>query len=151
MVALATRVTPELARLPVYVRGGAILPEAPLVQSTGETPKGPLTLRIYVGDNCKGSLYLDDGVSFDYQQGKYLREQFTCNVDADRLQISIGEKEGSFAPWWTETRLEIYGWTPKLGSVIRDGKKADIAIENTQPAIVLAIPDRAGRTSLILQ
>lgn len=151
MVALATRVTPELATLPVYVRGGAILPMAPLVQSTDETPRGPLTLRIYVGDNCKGSLYFDDGISFSYQQGKYLREQFTCNVDADRLQISIGEREGSFAPWWTETRLEIFGWTPKLGSVIQDGKKAEIAIEHIQPAIVLTIPERAGGTSLVLQ
>jgi hypothetical protein len=40
-------VTPKLEQLPVYVRGGSILPIAPLTQSTAEVPKGPLTLRVF--------------------------------------------------------------------------------------------------------
>jgi len=34
------RVTPELSQLPVFVRAGSILPIAPVVQSTNETPQG---------------------------------------------------------------------------------------------------------------
>ena len=45
-------VTPELAVLPVYVRGGSIVPMQPLTQSTMEVPKGPLTLRVYPGNHC---------------------------------------------------------------------------------------------------
>jgi alpha-glucosidase len=40
-------VTPTLEQLPVFIRGGSILPIAPLTQSTSETPAGPLTLRVY--------------------------------------------------------------------------------------------------------
>ena len=43
-------VTPTLQDLPVYVRAGSILPIAPLVQSTAETPQGPLTLRVFPPD-----------------------------------------------------------------------------------------------------
>jgi len=42
------RVTPSVDVLPVYVREGAILPIAPLTQSTKETPQGALTLRVYL-------------------------------------------------------------------------------------------------------
>ena len=40
---------PALDQLPVYVRGGTILPMQPLIQSTEETPVGPLELRVYPG------------------------------------------------------------------------------------------------------
>ena len=60
-------ITPKLADLPVYVREGAILPIAPLTQSTEETPVGPLTLRVYAGENCHGDLYQDDGKSFAFR------------------------------------------------------------------------------------
>jgi alpha-glucosidase len=151
MVPLNVKVTPDLATLPVYVRGGAILPVAPLVQSTDETPKGAITLRIYVGEDCKGSLYLDDGKSFDYQQGKYLREQFTCRTDANRLEIHVGKREGSFAPWWTEVRLEIYGWNSKVNEVRRDGGAARIEVEQSQASISLTVPDNGDGTLLVLQ
>jgi len=42
-------VHPALDTLPVYVREGSILPMQPLTQSTNETPKGPLLLRVYPG------------------------------------------------------------------------------------------------------
>ena len=38
------RETPALERLPVFVRPGTILPRQPLVQSTAETPDGPLSV-----------------------------------------------------------------------------------------------------------
>ena len=63
-----------LDTLPVFVRAGSIVPEQPLVQSTDEKPQGPLTLRVYPptapGKDCDGSLYLDDGVSYDFQEGR---------------------------------------------------------------------------------
>ncbi len=47
-----TSETPRLDHLPVFVRPGTILPRQPLVQSTSETPKGPLQLDIYPGEDC---------------------------------------------------------------------------------------------------
>ncbi|HEY2859766.1 MAG TPA: TIM-barrel domain-containing protein [Terracidiphilus sp.] len=103
----------NLDTLPVFVRAGAIVPEQPLVQSTDETPRGPLTLRVYppVGFNkdCKGSLYLDDGVSFAYRKGDYLRETFTCRLSAQGIIVTIAKPEGSFAPWWKLLQVEVYG------------------------------------------
>ena len=86
-------VTPKLDQLPVYVRGGSILPIAPLTQSTAEVPSGPLTLRVYpldpslkiAGEGCEGEVYSDDGHTFAFRQGAYARIQFTMHYGVRRL------------------------------------------------------------------
>ena len=109
------RVQRSLDTLPVFVRAGAIIPEQPLVQSTDETPEGPLTLRVYpptgFNKDCKGSLYLDDGISYNFERGEFLREQFTCRLSAQGIIVTITAAEGSFAPWWKLLSIEIYGAT----------------------------------------
>lgn len=99
--------------LPVFVRAGAIVPEQPLVQSTDVKPVGPLTLRVYpptgLGKECAGTLYLDDGVSYNFRQGEFLRMGFTCRLTEGGLIVEVGAHEGSFAPWWTQLAIEVYG------------------------------------------
>jgi alpha-glucosidase len=103
----------SLDTLPVFVRSGAIVPEQPLVQSTEEKPQGPLTLRIYPptgpGKDCRGSLYLDDGVSYAFQKGEFLRVGFTCRETAHGLTVIVAPHQGSFAPWWKLVSMEVYG------------------------------------------
>jgi alpha-glucosidase len=111
-LALTAHVVPALDTLPVYVRGGAIIPQEPLVQSTQERPEGPLTLRVYVGDDCRGSLYADDGETFAYAHGDFLRMHFTCAVDSEGLHIGLSEHNGSYPAWWRTVRIEVYGWEP---------------------------------------
>ena len=124
---LAWRITPALDVLPVYVRAGSILPMQPLVQSTDETPQGPLELRVYPGQDCKGSLYLDDGTSFHYRQGDFLRETFTCETNGNGLRIKIAAHEGRFKPWWDEIKVRVYGARGQASQVNVDSKR----IENT--------------------
>ena len=107
---------PKLEELPVYVREGAIVPMQPLVQSTEERPKGPLTIRVYPATSarteCLGHVYLDDGKSFAYKNGAFLRESFTCSMAADgSVTVNLGAREGSFKPWWKEVRIEVIGFT----------------------------------------
>ncbi len=102
-----------LDTLPVFVRAGSIVPEQPLVQSTDETPQGPLTLRVYPPSgpekDCDGSLYLDDGVSYDFRKGDFLRVEFTCKQTAQGLMVTVAPHRGSFAPWWKLVSIEVYG------------------------------------------
>ena len=114
-------IQPTLEALPVYVRGGSILPLEPLTQSTMEKPVGPLTLRLYPASDlntpCTGEVYTDDGHSFAYRKENYARVSFSCSLAQDgSLTLRILPKEGTFTPWWTQYRLEIYNWTPKSGT-----------------------------------
>jgi alpha-glucosidase len=129
-------VTPKLDQMPVYVRGGTILPVAPLTQSTVEVPKGPLTLRIYpsaggsklAAEGCDGEVYSDDGESFAFRQGEYARIRFTCAVAPDgSVSVTIGNQEGSWKPWWHSYRIEVVGWTPKQKQGAVDGRNVPLA------------------------
>jgi alpha-glucosidase len=129
-------VTPRLDQMPVYVRGGTILPIAPLTQSTVEVPKGPLTLRVYLSaaelklgaQGCDGDVYNDDGESFAFRQGAYARIHFTCAVASDgSVSVTIGNQEGSWKPWWHSYRIELVGWTPRQKQGAVDGKNVPLA------------------------
>lgn len=110
-------IRPTIDTLPVFVKAGAIIPMQPLVQSTDETPRGPLTLRVFPGDDCHGSLYLDDGVSMAYQRGDMLRMEFTCEMAQDGLRLHLGQHRGAFHPWWNQIAVEVYGWDATAAEV----------------------------------
>jgi alpha-glucosidase len=99
-------ITPELDKLPIFVRAGTILPRQPLVQSTMETPTGPLELEVYPGPECKGELYLDDGVSVG---GARLRQNLQCSVTSDGVIVRFGARSGSYRPWWNKIAITVHG------------------------------------------
>jgi alpha-glucosidase len=138
---LSIRVSPQLASLPVYVRAGSILPIAPLVQSANETPKGPLTLRVYVGDSCAGELYQDDGKTYAYRQGGFLRMKFSCEKTPEGLTLKIGPHEGAYPAWWKDIHAEIFGWSSTQGKIFLNAKAASIPIERQPQKIALTIAD----------
>jgi alpha-glucosidase len=137
-------VEPSLAVLPVYVRGGTILPMEPLTQSTEEMPIGPLTLRVYAGDDCKGTLYQDDGKSYDFKRGQFLRMENNCSLEHNVLSVHVGRHEGSYKAWWSEITVEVYGWTaPEAHAKVGD-QTINATRNSTTQAWHVTIPDNGN-------
>lgn len=143
-------IKPQLDVLPVFVREGSIVPLQPLVQSTTETPKGPLTLRVYPGKDCKGDLYMDDGQSLAYKQGVFLRMEFTCSETPNSITVHIGSHQGSYVPWWKDLQVEIYGRTvsPQKVSIDGGGRKVEPFFDPLRHVTTLVIPDNGGGSDL---
>lgn len=150
----------NLDTLPVFVRAGAIVPQQPLVQSTDEKPQGPLTVRVYppTGSNkeCMGSVYLDDGVSFAYKKGDYLRETFSCEVSGQGVVVKVAKPEGSFAPWWKLLNIEVYGATKPVSdakaSGLDGGNPAAVstAYDSEHHRVTALVPDTGAGVELRL-
>jgi alpha-glucosidase len=104
------KITPNIASLPVFVRAGSIIPRQPLVQSTAENPAGPLTLDVYPGENCHGTLYWDDGHSMAFEHDSYLRQRIRCTSRPDGIDVQFGAREGQFKPWWHRLTVRIHDW-----------------------------------------
>jgi len=138
---LSVTVTPTLAQLPVFVRAGSILPIAPIVQSTNQTPQGALTLRIYAGDHCAGSLYQDDGKTYAFQHGEYLKVHFSCEITAQGLRLTLSSHEGAYPAWWKEIRAEVYGWSPKQNKVFANDKELPIPVDQNPQSIGFTLAD----------
>jgi alpha-glucosidase len=139
------KIKPVLAELPVFVRGGSIIPLQPLIQSTSEKPKGPLELRVYPGVDCHGSIYQDDGISFAYKQGEFLRQEFSCEASAGDVQLRFSAPEGSWAPWWKQTEVVLYGWQNAAANVTLNGQPVSGSrYDAARGVLQIKIPAPAG-------
>jgi alpha-glucosidase len=116
---------PKLDALPVFVRPGAIIAKQPLVQSTSETPSGPLELDVYPGDDCRGEIYLDDGISV---VGPWLRQEVTCVVTPAGVSLRFGERQGSYRPWWKQIAVTVHGAATKHMMIADQPHAATVAI-----------------------
>jgi len=80
--------------IPVYVRAGSILPLGPDVQYIGEKPDAPITLHVFEGANGAFTLYEDNGLTFDYEQGAF--SEIPIAWDEASRTLTIGQRRGSF-------------------------------------------------------
>ncbi len=142
--------TPQLQRLPVFVRPGAILPRQPLVQSTSQTPAGPLQLSIYPGGDCTGQLYFDDGLSFAYKKGDYLRQTVTCHLSPHGIDIELSKREGRFKPWWQQIDLCIYGVT-SVPRVMWGKKTVPSRYDAEQQTLRVTLPDIDRKSRVFIE
>ena len=83
----------DLETIPLHVRAGAILPLGPVRQYVEEQVDGPLTLIVFPGADGASSLYEDDGKSFEYRKGAFMRIAMVWR-DADR-RLSLRLAPGS--------------------------------------------------------
>jgi alpha-D-xyloside xylohydrolase len=91
--------------MPLYVRGGSIVPWGPKVQYAGEKKWENLELRIYPGADGTFTLYEDENNNYNYEQGKYSEITFQWNDKARTLTIK--DRKGSFPGMLTSRKFNI--------------------------------------------
>jgi alpha-glucosidase len=79
----------DLGDTPLYVRAGAVLPMGPARQYTNEPAAGPVTMTVYPGADGASSLYEDDGESFDFRNGQFMRIEMRWDDKARKLAIRL--------------------------------------------------------------
>ncbi|MDG2529114.1 TIM-barrel domain-containing protein [Caulobacter endophyticus] len=83
-----------LARMPLFVKAGAIVPTTVVQQYVGEKPDAPITLLVFTGKDGKYELYEDDGLSNGYARGAWARTPISYDDATGR--VTIGARSGSF-------------------------------------------------------
>ncbi len=142
--------TPKIDTLPVFVRGGAIIAHQPLVQSTSETPQGPLEIDVYPGSDCKGVLYTDDGHSQAYRRADFFRRTIRCAQTPEGIAISFLQPVGSFQPWWRQLRISVHGWSGPA-SVTINGTRMSSVLNASTRTITFNLRDRKGAMNLAIR
>jgi alpha-glucosidase/alpha-D-xyloside xylohydrolase len=79
----------DLGDMPLYVRAGAVLPTGPARQYTAEAVDGPLTMTVFPGASSVSSLYEDDGESFDFRNGEFMRIEMQWDDAARKLTLRL--------------------------------------------------------------
>lgn len=112
-----------LHRLPLYVRGGSVIPMQPAVQSTAELAGNTLSLHVYHGyESSDFDYYEDDGISYNYEQGDYISRKISYHPET--REITIGDTEGKYTSRFSRAELIFHGF-PENTEFRVNGKKAD--------------------------
>ena len=101
--------------IPIYQRGGTIIPKQERIRRASSLMHNdPYTLYVALDKNGKanGTLYIDDGQSFDYRQGKFIYTQF--NFDGKVLSGHLLENPDYKTKSWLE-RVVILGVDSNMG------------------------------------
>ncbi len=80
--------------MPLFMRAGSIVPTGPELQFAGETAWDPITLYVYAGADGAFTLYEDQGLTYDYEDGEYAEIPITW--DDETSTLTLGARQGSF-------------------------------------------------------
>jgi alpha-D-xyloside xylohydrolase len=129
-----------LARMPLFVKAGSIVPIGPAIQYTSEKLDGPITLYVYRGANGKFDLYEDDGVSYEYEKGAFSR--IPVSYDDASQSLVIGNRSGSF-PGMVEKRTFNVRWIePGEANAAELDTRSDATIEYSGQRLTVRPPTR---------
>ncbi|GLV82376.1 hypothetical protein Slala03_20650 [Streptomyces lavendulae subsp. lavendulae] len=89
-----------LDTLPLFVKGGAVVPMWPQMNHTGEKPVSTLTYDVHPRGNSTFSLYEDDGRTRAFESGAYARQRVDVTAPttgSGTVTVSVGAPDGSYA------------------------------------------------------
>ncbi len=110
-----------LERLPLFARGGSVIPTRSPVAHVGETAAEPLVLEVFPGGESRGELVEDDGETSAYRGGVVARTALRLwDRAGGRLRLEIGRREGPYRIEERLLRVGIHGCAPP-DSVFLDG------------------------------
>ncbi|MFN6946021.1 MAG: glycoside hydrolase family 31 protein [Cytophagaceae bacterium] len=112
-----------LDRVPLYVRGGAVLPHHPVMQYVGEFALEELTLHAYYDTKSHTSVIFEDGGDgYGYEKGDSVLKSF--KTSGNETSFSIQQTfQGEYDPEYAQYELVVHGipFTPSVCEA--DGKK----------------------------
>jgi len=98
-----------LSKLPVYVKGGSIIPMQSLIQTTAEKPTDTLAIHVYNGSTANCIVYYeDDGKSFNYQKGDFYKRAISFNPQQHTIEFNAAE--GSYESHFKHIKLILHGF-----------------------------------------
>ncbi|MFQ6091697.1 MAG: glycoside hydrolase family 31 protein [bacterium] len=116
-------VSVDLSTIPIFARAGAIIPMQPVVQYSDQQPVDPLALSIFPTGTSTYTLYEDDGLSFDYEDGERALVTYTCEEKNGSVVVHIGERRGEYTPPERWYMLQIHNLGDEPRAVEESGVK----------------------------
>lgn len=111
--------------MPLFVRGGSIIPIGPDVQFASEKPWDNLQIRIYPGADADFELYEDAGDGYAYENGEYT--VIPMHWDDASSTLTIGERKGAYSGMLAERDFRIVLVRPGSACGL-DNESYDLAI-----------------------
>ena len=121
------KVSAPYERMPLFVQEGSILPMGNDIQTTKQN-QTDLTIKVYTGKNGEFTLYEDEGVNYNYENGAYSTIKFSYD-DASQ-QLTVDDVKGEYTGM-AKDRIFKIEWITKgkkntISEVKYSGKKLSV-------------------------
>jgi alpha-glucosidase (family GH31 glycosyl hydrolase) len=117
----------DLATIPLHVRAGAILPMGPIKQYVDDPVSGPLSVVVYPGADGTFALYEDDGKTFDYRQGQWMRIEMAWTNATRRLTLRSAPGSRMLAPAKREIEVRVAG-EKNARNIVFEGRPVEVRL-----------------------
>ena len=124
--------------IPLFVRKGAVIPNYPVQQYTGEQQFEQITLRVYLGEHTS-KLYEDAGEGYDYQTGSYSLRTFTTVLKEGQYSIRQ-QQSGSYQNSYSSFEIQVFGLPLACTQASVDGDIVSLEVEEQAPFKSLVVP-----------
>ncbi|WP_270438186.1 TIM-barrel domain-containing protein [Blautia massiliensis (ex Durand et al. 2017)] len=81
-------------RMPIFVKAGSILPVAEGLVYASQKPEESVKLMVYPGEDCKFTIYEDEGNNYNFENGAYATTELTWDDKTGTL--TVGGRQGSY-------------------------------------------------------
>jgi alpha-glucosidase len=105
--------------IPLFVKGGSIIPMQPEMAYAGEKKVDVITLDIFPSGKSSHSLYEDDNLSLTYQSGNFAITKLESELVGQKLILTMHAPVGKFIPAKHQYLAKIH-WTGGLPKTITE-------------------------------
>jgi alpha-glucosidase (family GH31 glycosyl hydrolase) len=130
-------VATPLDTVPLFARGGGVIPLGPVMQRTDEHPLDDLSLLVYPGASGACTIYEDDGATQAYRAGQRALSEVRSSFDDGVVRVEVGAVTGAYAGQPPTRDLTVRVWSrdrPGRVRVRRGDREADVGAGSARPA-----------------
>ncbi len=111
-----------LDKLPVFAKGGSIIPMQSIVQSTSEKPSDTLFVHVYYGsESSVYTYYEDDGHTYAYENGNFIDSKISFHSTDKKISIEP-LTSGAFTSKFKSIAVILHGFENLANQVKVNGK-----------------------------
>ncbi|UGB39475.1 TIM-barrel domain-containing protein [Frateuria soli] len=108
--------------IPLYIRDGAIIPVAPVMDHVGQHPLTELAVELFPAAHAtRFDYYDDDGKTYGYEQGEYFLQSMQLEAREGSVAFAIAAPQGSYQPALKSWLLKFHG---KPAQAVRSNGRA---------------------------
>ena len=131
----------------LFIRKGSIIPFGPVMQYRSEREIDEIELYCYASEKTTHfEYYEDDGISFDYKQGKYALSNIELVRDINSITLNLNVDAESRVQKWSA----VFAADSAPLQIISDRKNVDFEWDNNRQEIKVSVI-YPGETKIILK
>jgi alpha-D-xyloside xylohydrolase len=112
--------------IPIFVKAGSIIPCGPEIQYASEKSANPIRLFVYTGSDGSFTLYEDEDINYNYENGKFAI--IPMSYSEENRTLTIGKREGEFTGMLQSRKFEIIWISEEKSSALDFSSNPDLVV-----------------------